>query len=57
MIHRGTDDRRVEASGSRFPVEEVIRKARISEQTFCGWKAKYAGLEVDQLRRPFINFA
>jgi putative transposase len=33
------------------PVAEVIRKAGISEQTFYGWKAKYAGLEVDQVRQ------
>ena len=33
------------------PVEEVIRKAGISEQTFYRWKAKYAGLEVDQVRQ------
>jgi putative transposase len=32
------------------PVAEVIRKAGISEQTFYRWKAKYAGLEVDQVR-------
>jgi maltooligosyltrehalose trehalohydrolase len=31
------------------PVAEVIRKAGISEQTFYRWKAKYAGLEVDQV--------
>ena len=30
---------------------EVIRKAGISEQTFYRWKAKYAGLEVDEVRR------
>jgi hypothetical protein len=30
---------------------EVIRKARISEQTFYRWKAKYAGLEVVQVRQ------
>jgi hypothetical protein len=29
----------------------VIRKAEISEQTFYRWKAKYAGLEVDQVRQ------
>lgn len=29
----------------------VIRKAGISEQTFYRWKAKYAGLEVDQARQ------
>ena len=33
------------------PVVEVIRKAGISEQTFYRWKAKYAGLEVDQVRQ------
>lgn len=33
------------------PVAEVIRKAGISEQTFYRWKAKYAGLEVDQFRQ------
>jgi putative transposase len=33
------------------PVAEVIRKAGISEQTFYRWKAKYAGLEVDEVRR------
>jgi putative transposase len=42
-------------SGSRslvgVPVAEVIRKAGISEQTFYRWKAKYAGLEVDEVRR------
>jgi len=33
------------------PVAEVIRKSGISEQTFYRWKAKYAGLEVDQVRQ------
>lgn len=33
------------------PVAGVIRKAAISEQTFYRWKAKYAGLEVDQVRQ------
>jgi putative transposase len=33
------------------PVGEVIRKVGISEQTFYRWKAKYAGLEVDQVRQ------
>jgi putative transposase len=33
------------------PVAEVLRKAGISEQTFYRWKAKYAGLEVDQVRQ------
>jgi len=30
---------------------EVICKSRISEQTFYRWKAKYAELEVDQVRQ------
>ena len=33
------------------PVAEVIRKAGISEQTFYRWKAKYVGLEVDQVQQ------
>jgi putative transposase len=32
-------------------VAEVIRKAGISEQTFYRWKAKYAGLEVDEVHK------
>ena len=30
---------------------EVIRKPGISELSFYRWKAKYAGLEVDQVRQ------
>ena len=33
------------------PVVELIRKVGISEQTFYRWKAKYGGLEVDQVRQ------
>ncbi len=33
------------------PVAEVIRKVGISEQTYYHWKAKYVGLEVDQVRQ------
>jgi putative transposase len=33
------------------PVAELIRKVGISEQTFYRWKARYAGLEVDQVRQ------
>ena len=29
----------------------MIRKAGISEQTFYRWKAKYAGLEVNGVRK------
>ena len=32
-------------------VVELIRNVGISEQTFYRWKAKYAGLEVDQVRQ------
>lgn len=34
-----------------LPIAEVIRRAGISEQTFYRWKAKYAGLEADQVRQ------
>jgi putative transposase len=33
------------------PVAEVIQKAKISERTFYHLKAKYAGLEVDQVHQ------
>jgi putative transposase len=33
------------------PVGEVRRKLGISEQTFYGWKRKYAGIGVAELRR------
>jgi putative transposase len=33
------------------PVAEVIRKAGISEQAFFRGKAKFAGLEVEEVRR------
>ena len=33
------------------PVAEVIRKAGISEQMVYRWKAKYADLEVDEVRK------
>ena len=34
-----------------IPVAELIRKTRITEQTYYRWKAQYAGLEVDQVRQ------
>jgi putative transposase len=47
----GADRWRVEQAQVGVPVAEVIRKAGISEQTFYRWKAKYVGLEVDQVRK------
>ena len=32
-------------------VQEVVRKMRISEQTFYRWKKKYGGLGISELRR------
>ena len=32
-------------------VTEVCRRLGVSEQTFYRWKAKYAGLEVNEARR------
>ena len=48
MTRKGLLLKQAEAS---VPVAEVIRKAGISEQAFYRWKAKYAGLEVDQVRQ------
>lgn len=33
------------------PVQEVIRKMGITEQTFYRWKRKYGGLGTSELRR------
>jgi putative transposase len=33
-----------------IPVGELISQGGVSEQTFCRWKKKYSGLEVDQVR-------
>jgi putative transposase len=33
------------------PIAELIRKVGITEQTYYRWKARYAGLEVDQVRQ------
>lgn len=33
------------------PVVEVCRQVGIIEQTFYRWKAKYMGLEIDQVRQ------
>jgi putative transposase len=33
------------------PLAELIRRVRISEQTFYRWKKQYVGLEVDQVRQ------
>ena len=33
------------------PVQELIRKAGISEQTFYRWKKKFVGMGVVELRR------
>ncbi len=32
-------------------VKEITRRHGVSEQSFYRWKAKYAGLEVSELRR------
>jgi len=33
------------------PVVDVCRQVGITEQTFYRWKAKYMGLEIDQVRQ------
>ena len=32
------------------PLDELIRRVGISEQTYYRWKKQYVGLEVDQVR-------
>ncbi len=39
-----------EAEGG-LPVEEVVRKYGVSEQTVYRWKSKYGGLEINELKR------
>ena len=34
-----------------IPVEEVVRKMGVSEQTFYRWKKHYAGMGVGEIRR------
>jgi putative transposase len=34
-----------------LPVDEVIRKHRISPASYYKWKSKYGGLEVSELKR------
>jgi putative transposase len=34
-----------------IPVEGLIRRIGITEQTFCRWKKQYAGLDSDQARQ------
>jgi len=36
---------------SGTPVAEIVRKLKISEQTFYRWKKKYAGLMPSELKR------
>ncbi len=50
-VQCGADDWCAEAGAGGCSCGELIRKAGISEQTFYRWKAKYAGLEVDQVRQ------
>ena len=40
-----------EASAGGARVGEVIRRHGVSPQTYYSWKAKYAGLEVSDVRR------
>lgn len=36
---------------SGIPVQEIIRKMGISEQTYCRWKKKYGGMGIAEIRK------
>lgn len=39
-----------EAQGVGMKVKDVCARHNISEQTYYGWKRKYGGMQVDELR-------
>lgn len=40
-----------EAQGAGMKVKDVCARHNISEQTYYGWKRKYGGMQVDELRQ------
>ena len=40
-----------EAQGGGGTVKAVCAKHNVSEQTYSGWKRKYGGVEVDEVRK------
>ena len=38
--------------GQGKPVAEAIRAIRVTEPTYCRWRAEHGGLKLDQVRRP-----
>ena len=50
-VHRGADHRDPEGGRGGAKSIDLGRRHAISEQTFYRWKAKYAGLEVNEARR------
>jgi putative transposase len=50
-LHRGADHRHPEGGGRGGKDARPLPPARVSEQNFYRWKARYGGLEVSELRR------
>ena len=50
-VHRGADARSPKGLGGGAKTGELYRKHGMSEGTFYKWKAKCAGLSVDELKR------
>ena len=40
-----------EAQGTGMKVKDVCARHNISDQTYYGWKRKYGGMQVDELRQ------
>ena len=50
-VHGEADHRHAEGGGSGGQAPDLCRRSGVSEQTVSRWKARYAGLEVSELRR------
>jgi putative transposase len=35
-----------------LPIEELVRKYGVTEQTYYRWKSKFGGMEVNEAKRP-----
>jgi len=52
ILHPGRFNEEKEGEAG-VTVEQILRKHGISRATYYGWKSKYGGATVAELRRPF----